>query len=232
MEPVLNEIFDATIDGDAEYVQDRVEAALADGIAPERILKQGLIAAMQEVGALFEEGFYFVPEMLTSSRAMKSGLAVLQPHLVSHQVAPVGKALTATVKDDLHDIGKRLLGIMLEGMGFEVSDLGVNVSPQQIVNALQQDHADIVALSALLTTTLHHMKGTVDALAEAGLRGRVKVIVGGVPVTAEFAREIGADGYAPDASRGARLALDLVSASRGWQASQSASVAVPMEAHA
>lgn len=210
MEPLLNEIFDGTIDGDAVFVAQKVSEALEVGIEPERILDKSLIAAMAEVGALFEEGEYFVPEMLVAARAMKSGLAVLRPRLANSHLAPAGRVITGTVKDDLHDIGKNLVGIMLEGAGFEVHDLGVDVAPQQVVDAVRAGNVDIVALSALLTTTMRNMQATIDALHAAGLRRKVKVIVGGAPVTERFAISIGADGYAPDASQAIKLAKALL----------------------
>lgn len=210
MESLINEIFDATIDGDVDHVRNTVREALEAGIAAERILTHGLLAAMDEVGALFEEGEYFVPEMLMSSRAMKTGLAVLKPQLVAHDIRPAGHVITATVKDDLHDIGKHLVGIMLEGAGFEVRDLGVDVSPEEVVSVVRANHVDIVAMSALLTTTLHNLQETIDALDRAGLRQRVKVIVGGAPVTEQFAMMIGADGYSPDAYKAVRAVRSLM----------------------
>jgi 5-methyltetrahydrofolate--homocysteine methyltransferase len=166
---------------------------------------------MTEVGRRFEEGEYFVPEMLISARAMQSGLAILKPLLVASEVAATGKVVIGTVKGDLHDIGKNLVGMMLEGAGFELVDLGTDIGPEQFVQAVRDHQPDLLGMSALLTTTMPSMKTTVDALVEAGVRDRVKVIVGGAPVTQEYATGIGADGFAVDASRAATLAKALVS---------------------
>jgi 5-methyltetrahydrofolate--homocysteine methyltransferase len=165
---------------------------------------------MTEVGKKFEEGEYFVPEMLISARAMQSGLAILKPLLVASDVRATGKVVIGTVKGDLHDIGKNLVGMMLEGAGFELIDLGTDVRAEQFVTAVRENAPDLVAMSALLTTTMPAMKSTVEALVEAGVRHQVKVIVGGAPVTGEYAAKIGADGYAADASRAAALATRLV----------------------
>jgi 5-methyltetrahydrofolate--homocysteine methyltransferase len=210
MDPNLQAIYDAILEGNQTAARAGVQAALEATLAPETILNQAMIAAMQQVGKLFEEGEYYVPEMLISARAMQAGLALLKPLLQKDQVKSSGKVLIGTVKGDLHDIGKNLVSIMLEGSGFEVIDLGADVAPQKFVEALQQEHADIVALSALLTTTMPQMQTTLQALETAGLRQQVKVIVGGAPVTEGFARQIGADGYAPDASRAAALARALL----------------------
>jgi len=159
---------------------------------------------------LFEAGEYFVPEMLISARAMKSGLELLRPHLIAANVQPIGKVLIGTVQGDLHDIGKNLVGMMLEGAGFEVVDLGTDVSPEKYVRAAQELHPDLVACSALLTTTMVRMKDVIAAFDAAGLRPQTKVIVGGAPVTEAYAREIGADLYAPDAAAAASRARDLI----------------------
>jgi 5-methyltetrahydrofolate--homocysteine methyltransferase len=193
-------------------VQDTVNAALEEGVSAPEILNEGLIKAMAEVGRLFEEGEYFVPEMLIAARAMKAGLAILKPKLIDADVKPVGKVAAGTVKGDLHDIGKNLVCMMLEGAGFEIVDLGTDVSPEKFVDAVTSQGVDVIAMSALLTTTMPNMKNTVDALEEAGIRGAVKVMIGGAPVTQAYADEIGADGYAPDASRAATLARQLLGA--------------------
>jgi 5-methyltetrahydrofolate--homocysteine methyltransferase len=211
MESLLNEIFDAIIDGDDVYVRETVQEALDAGIPAVRILDHGLIAAMGEVGALFEEGEYFVPEMVLSSRAMKAGLAVLRPHLAKAAIKPLGRVITATIQDDLHDIGKNLVGILLEGAGFEVQDLGVDVSPERLVAVVRANQVDIVALSTLLMTTMPNLRLAIEALEVAGLRDRVRVMVGGAPVTDRFSRQIGADGYAPDAYKAVALARSLLS---------------------
>jgi 5-methyltetrahydrofolate--homocysteine methyltransferase len=210
MDPNLQTIYDAILDGNQAAAQAGVQTALESTLAPELILNQAMIAAMQQVGKLFEEGEYYVPEMLISARAMQAGLALLKPLLQQDQIKSSGKVLIGTVKGDLHDIGKNLVSMMLEGSGFEVLDLGSDVAPQKYVETLQQEHFDIVALSALLTTTMPQMQATMEALEAAGLRQQVKVIVGGAPLTEAFAHQIGADGYASDASRAAALASALL----------------------
>lgn len=210
MNPTLEIIFSGIIDGDRDLVQANVQAALADGIDPAVILNQGMIAAMAEVGRRFEEGDYFVPEMLIAARAMQSGLALLKPALQQADVPPAGTVIIGTVKGDLHDIGKNLVSMMLEGAGFEIVDLGTDVSPEKFTDAVQNHKAQIVAMSALLTTTMSNMKTTIQALQNSGLRDRVKVIIGGAPVTETYARDIGADGYASDASRAVTLAKSLI----------------------
>ena len=209
MDTIIKEIFQGIMDGQQKDVETKVQKALAAGLPPKTILDEGMIAAMTEVGRLFEQGEYYVPEMLIAARAMQAGLAVLKPHLKEANVATAGKVAIGTVKGDLHDIGKNLVGMMLEGAGFEILNLGTDVSPEKFVEAA--DSVDIIALSALLTTTMTSMKATIDALQAAGKRDNVKVIIGGAPVTEEYAQRIGADGYAPDASRAAALARSLIS---------------------
>jgi 5-methyltetrahydrofolate--homocysteine methyltransferase len=213
----LETIYQAVLDGNAAAAQAGVKAAIADGVAPDVILKDGLIAAMSEVGRLFEENEYFVPEMLVSARAMQSGLALLKPLLADSGAAPAGKIVVGTVKGDLHDIGKNLVAMMLEGAGFEVVDLGTDVTPDKFLKAVQEHKPEagrplVIGMSALLTTTMPSMTGTIKALQEAGLRDQVKVMIGGAPVTDGFAKQIGADGYSPDASSAVRLAKNLVGA--------------------
>jgi 5-methyltetrahydrofolate--homocysteine methyltransferase len=210
MDKKLEPIYESVIRGDAASVQQDVQAAIDAGIGADDILKQGLIPAMGEVGDLFEKGEYFVPEMLVSARAMQSGLELLKPLLASAEVQSTGKVVLGTVQGDLHDIGKNLVGMMLEGAGFELVDLGADVSPEDFAQAVRENQPDILAMSALLTTTMPAMKSTIDALAGAGLRSQVKVMVGGAPITDEYANGIGADGFAPDASRAASLAKKLV----------------------
>jgi 5-methyltetrahydrofolate--homocysteine methyltransferase len=210
MDQTLQEIFDGIVAGKAPIVQKKVQEALDAGLEPAVILNEGMIAAMREVGHRFEVGKYYVPEMLISARAMKFGLAILQPHLQQANVKSVGKVVAGTVKGDLHDIGKNLVCMMLQGAGFEIKDLGTDVPAEKIVEAVRRDGANIVALSALLTTTMPAMRDTITALEQAGVRGQVKVIVGGAPLTEAYAREIGADGFAQDASRAATLALSLL----------------------
>ena len=212
MQSVLEEIREGIMDGDMQLVQDKVNEALEDGVEAPVILRQGLIPAMAEVGRLFEAGEYFVPEVLIAARAMKSGLTILKPKLVEADIEPVGTVAAGTVKGDLHDIGKNLVCMMLEGAGFEIVDLGTDVSPEAFVDAVKNQGVDVVAMSALLTTTMPNMKTTLDALQEAGVRDKVRVMVGGAPVTQAYADEIGADGYAADASRAATLAKQLVAA--------------------
>lgn len=210
METLIKEIFTNVMDGQSEAVKTKVQAALDAGIAASDILNDGMIAAMAEVGRLFEEGEYFVPEMLIEARAMQAGLALLKPHLVDSGVKAVGKVVIGTVKGDLHDIGKNLVAMMLEGAGFEVVDLGTDVSPDKFVAAARDANAEIVAMSALLTTTMPGMKTTIEALNASGLRGQVKVLIGGAPVTQDYANLIGADGYSSDASRAVATAKALL----------------------
>jgi len=205
----LKQIFDNVIEGAAPDVEAGVKQALAEGVGADVILKEALIAAMDEVGARYEEGDIFVPEMLVAARAMQAGLALLKPHLVGADSESAGKVAIGTVKGDLHDIGKNLVAMMLEGAGFEIMDLGVDVPPQAFVKAVE-DGAQVIGMSALLTTTMSNMGVTVDALKAAGLRDKVKVMIGGAPVTQEYATQIGADGFAADASSATRVARELV----------------------
>jgi 5-methyltetrahydrofolate--homocysteine methyltransferase len=210
MNEKMSALYNAILDGDDVLTKDGVQSALDANLKPGDILAEGMIAAMKEVGRRFEEGDYFVPEMLISARAMQAGMALLKPYLVQGGVKSVGKVAIGTVKGDLHDIGKNLVALMLEGAGFEVKDLGVDVPPEKYVAAISEGSADIIALSALLTTTMSNMKATIEAIQSAGLRDQVKIIIGGAPVTEEFAREIGADGYSSDASRAVSPAQSLM----------------------
>ena len=210
MEELVNKIYNGVLEGKHKQVAVDVQAALDQGTNPVLILNEGMIAAMAEVGRLFEVGEYYVPEMLISARAMQTGLAVLKPLLKEADVKPAGRVAIGTVKGDLHDIGKNLVAMMLEGAGFEIKDMGTDVSPEKFVEAVKGGGVDIVALSALLTTTMPNMKATIDALKAAGLREQVKVMIGGAPVTDSYALQIGADGYSPDASRAVNLAKSLV----------------------
>lgn len=203
-------IFKGILEGNMPAVQEATQAALAAGMKAEEILNQAMIPAMDEVGRLFEENEYYVPELLIAARAMKAGLAILRPELVATGIEPKGKVALGTVKGDLHDIGKNLVGIMIEGAGFEVIDLGVDVSPEQFVQAVLDHNVQVIGLSALLTTTMPNMQRTIEALKEAGLRDKVKVIVGGAPVTQRYADEIGADGYGRDAAAAAKLVKELL----------------------
>lgn len=202
-------IYQNVLDGDAQGVEGGVNQAIQEGLAPETILKQGLIAAMDKVGKLYEEGDFFVPEMLVAARAMQAGLRILKPKLVAEGSKSGGRIAVGTVKGDLHDIGKNLVVMMFEGAGFEVKDLGVNVDPSAFVKAAQEG-AQIVGMSALLTTTMNNMQATLDAIKAAGLRGQVKVIIGGAPVTEDYAKKIGADAFAPDASSAVRVVREML----------------------
>jgi len=203
-------IFKGILEGDMPAVEQATQAALDAQMSPGEILNQAMIPAMDEVGRLFEENEYYVPELLVAARAMKAGLAILRPHLVATGIEPKGRVALGTVKGDLHDIGKNLVGIMIEGAGFEVIDLGVDVSPAQFVDAVKDKDAQVIGMSALLTTTMPGMKRTIEALNQEGLRDRIKVIIGGAPVTQRYADEIGADGYGRDAAAAAKLVKQLL----------------------
>jgi len=210
MNEILDEIYDDILAGNISGVKANVQAALDAGLAPGAILNEGMIAAMSEVGQLYESGDIYVAEMLISARSLQAGLAILKPHLRETNVKATGRVVIGTVRGDLHDIGKNLVAMMLEGAGFEIEDLGTDVSPQRFVAAVQASHPDVVALSVLLTTTMPSMLTTIQALQAAGLRDQVKVIVGGAPVNEEYALEVGADGYAADASQAVTLAKTLL----------------------
>jgi 5-methyltetrahydrofolate--homocysteine methyltransferase len=192
--------------GKMDEVKKLTQEALAGGESPEAILKQGLIPAMEQIGIRFKNGDIYIPEVLIAARAMHAGMDVLKPILSKSNTPMAGKVLVGTVKGDLHDIGKNLVIMMFEGGGFEVVDLGVDVSPEKFIEAIQKYRPEVVAMSALLTTTMREMKTTLDAIAKAGLKNQVKTIVGGAPLTEKFAKEIGVDGYAPDAAS----AVDVV----------------------
>lgn len=202
-------IYQNVLEGDAPAVEAGVNKALQEGIPAETILKEGLISAMDQVGKLYEAGDFFVPEMLVAARAMQSGLRILKPQLVAGGSKSGGIIAVGTVKGDLHDIGKNLVVMMLEGAGFEVKDLGVNVEPAAFLKAAQEG-AQVLGMSALLTTTMNNMQTTIEALKTAGLRNQLKVIIGGAPVTDDFAKKIGADAFAPDASSAVRVVRDLL----------------------
>ena len=199
MEPVLEKIYEAILNGDSAAVDSNVRSALENNMSPKDILDQGMVSAMSEVGHRFEAGEFFIPEMLISARAMQAGMSILKPHLKTSNVSSAGKVAVGTVKGDLHDIGKNLVAMMMEGAGFEVQDLGTDVHPDKFIAVA--DEVDVIALSALLTTTMQSMQETIEALKQSGKRANVKVIIGGAPVTEDYAHKIGADGYAPDASR-------------------------------
>jgi 5-methyltetrahydrofolate--homocysteine methyltransferase len=210
MEVILQEIYNGILNGESKTVETKVRVALDNKMHPKEILDQGMVSAMAEVGHRYEIGEFYVPEMLISARAMQAGMGILKSHLKDANVSPAGKVAIGTVKGDLHDIGKNLVSMMLEGGGFEILDLGSDVMPEKIVAVVKEFSPDIVALSALLTTTMPNMKVTIEALKAASLRDNVKVIIGGAPVTEDYAQQIGADGYAPDASRAVKLAKDLI----------------------
>lgn len=210
MDPKTQAIYDHIIDGKLDLIEADVLDALDAGIPPEAILNEGMVTAMDEVGALFEAGEYFVPEMLIAAHTMQTGLAILKPLLIEGGVEPSGSIVIGTVQGDLHDIGKNLVAMMLEGGGFEVFDLGTDVSPDAFLEAIREHSPNLVGLSALLTTTMQKMRETISVIEAAGFRDRVKIMVGGAPVTEAFAKDIGAEGYAPDASKAVSLAKDLV----------------------
>ena len=200
----------AVINGKNKDAEAVTEAMLAEGIAAKQILDEGLIPGMNVVGEKFKNNEFYVPEVLIAARAMKAAMALVRPKLLEAKVEPKGKVAIATVRGDLHDIGKNLVAMMLEGAGYDIIDLGVDCSPEQFVDAVVNQGAQIVAMSALLTTTMPSMKETVDALNEAGVRDKAKVMIGGAPVTQQYADEIGADGYAADAASAVDLANGLV----------------------
>ncbi|MGB8646724.1 MAG: corrinoid protein [Anaerolineae bacterium] len=210
MNATLQPLFDGIVEGDMNQVRQETEQAVRSGVDPRTILTEGMIPAMAEVGNRFQRGEYYVPEMLIAARAMKAGLQVLKPHLQNVPVQSTGKVVIGSVKGDLHDIGKNLVGMMLEGAGFQIVDLGADVPPEKFVEAVHQTGANLIAMSALLTTTMPNMREVVHALEQAGLRGQLKVMVGGAPLNDEFAHEIGADGYAQDANRAVALAKALI----------------------
>lgn len=206
----LKQIYDYTVVGNASKVKELTQQALGEGASAGDIIAKYLIPAMAEVGDRFERNEFYVPELLIAARAMQGALTILKPLLADADIKPAGKVVIGTVKGDLHDIGKNLVSMMLQGAGFEVQDVGVDVAPDRFVEAIRKSSAQAVALSALLTTTMPAMKATLDALKEAGWRDKVKVIIGGAPVTQRYADEIGADGYAPDANSAVRKIKQLL----------------------
>lgn len=208
----MEKLREAILTGDARAAHALTQEALAEGIEPMALINESMIPAMDEVGRLFEAEEYFVPELLLSARAMKAAMELLRPLLAATGARPAGKVVIGTVRGDLHDIGKNLVAVLLEGGGFEVIDLGADVPPQKFIEVIQQSDANIVGLSALLTVTMPMMKTIIDALAEAGLRDKVKVMVGGAPVTQQFADRIGADGYGESAIAAVTLARRFVAA--------------------
>ncbi len=195
--------------GNVEAVAELVQDALDSGMEPADVLNDALLAGMDQVGRDFKEGVLFVPEVLFAARSMQAGMDVLRPLLADSDIASSGKYVLGTVKGDMHDIGKNLVRMMLEGGGFEAIDLGVDVDPSEFVDAVREHKPDLLGMSALLTTTMAQMKVTIDALEEAGLRDSVKIVIGGAPVTADFAKQIGADGFAEDAATAVDVAREL-----------------------
>ena len=217
-EEILKGLYDNTLIGNAPEVKQLTETGVADGMDPESMLYDALIPSLEEVGARFERGDFFVPEMLIAARAMQGALDILRPLLAETGAQTVGTYVMGTVKGDVHDIGKNLVNIMLEGAGFTVHDLGVNVAPEKFIEAIQEFKPEIVGFSAFLTTTMPMFKANINALVKAGIRDDVIVMVGGAPVTQEYATAVGADGYAADASSAVRLAKDLIAKQRARQA--------------
>ena len=198
----MEKLKEMILKGRAKETVEQVKKLLEGGADPGELLQQAMIPAMDEVGDLFQKGEYFVPEMLVAARAMQQGLAVLKPRLVASGIEPIGKVVIGTVKGDLHDIGKNLVVMALEGAGFQVIDLGTDVAPARFVEAIKEHKPQLVGLSALLTTTMLAMKDTVKAIEDAGIRGQVKIMIGGAPIRQEYCDEVGADFYAPDPTAG------------------------------
>jgi 5-methyltetrahydrofolate--homocysteine methyltransferase len=207
---LLKDMAEALYKGDAAKVTALVKQALDAGMSAGEILNNGLIEGMNVVGKDFRDGILFVPEVLIAARAMQAGMDLLKPLLAESDVQPMGTMVIGTVKGDLHDIGKNLVAMMMEGAGFQVINLGTDVPAEKFVEAAKKHNADLVGMSALLTTTMVHMKDVIEAFQEAGLRDKVKIMVGGAPVTQKFAEEIGADGYAPNASAAVDKAKELL----------------------
>lgn len=208
----LNELSEALQKGRAKLVQELVPRALEEGIAPRAILEEGLLSGMSAVGEKFKSGAMFVPQVLMAAKAMNAGTELLKPHLTGESAAPLGRACLGTVKGDLHDIGKNLVRMMFEGQGIEVVDLGVDVAPETFVRTAMEQDCQIIACSALLTTSMPAMGSVVEATQAAGIRDKVKIMVGGAPVTERFCADIGADAYTPDAASAAAVAAEFLSA--------------------
>lgn len=206
----LQDVAENLIKGQAPLVEQGVQQALDEGIPVRDILHQGLIAGMNVVGDRFKKNEFYIPEVLIAARAMKAGMELIRPRLIEEKVEPAGIAAIGTVKGDLHDIGKNLVAMMLEGAGFQVVDLGIDVPPDRFVQAVRTEGVQIVCMSALLTTTMPSMQATVEALKESGVTDNIRTIVGGAPVTEAYAAQIGADGYAADAASAADRARELM----------------------
>lgn len=205
-----DELYFAILDGDKKVAADFTQRALDDGVDPQALIDNDMIPAMNEVGQKFEDEEYFVPELLLSARAMKAALVLIRPLLAESDAEPCGRIVLGTVKGDLHDIGKNLVSAMLEGAGFEIHDLGTDVAPARFVEACKEFEPDLIGLSALLTVTMSSMKTTIDAFEEAGIRDKVRIMVGGAPLSADFAEKIHADGFAENAASAVRIAHELV----------------------
>lgn len=208
----IQKLYDAVLNGNFKAARDITQQALAEGVDPQTLVNDTMIPAMNEVGRRYEANEYYVPELLIAARAMKASLELIRPLLTARGAEPVGRVVIGTVQGDLHDIGKNLVAAMLEGAGFEVVDLGVDVPPEKFIAAIKDKHATLVALSALLTTTMHSMKAVMETLQSSGLRANVKVMIGGAPVTQKYADEIGADGYSSNANAAVALARKLATA--------------------
>ncbi len=208
----LKQLYEAIVKGDAKTAHDVTRQALDDGTDPLALVNEHMVPAMDEVGRRFECSEYFVPELLISARAMKAALELIRPLLTARGDKPLARIAIGTVKGDLHDIGKNLVASLLEGGGFEVIDLGVNVTPEKFLATVKEKNANIIAMSALLTTTMPAMKSTIEALKQAGVRDQVKVLIGGAPITQKYAEEIGADGYSENAVGAVALAKKAVAA--------------------
>lgn len=206
----LKQLHDAVVAGDAKTARAITEQALKENVDPLKLVTDFMAPAMGEVGRRFECNEYFVPELLLSARAMKSAMELIRPLLIAKGTEPVGRVAIGTVKGDLHDIGKNLVAAMLEGGGFEIIDLGVNVTPEQFIATVKEKRANIIAMSALLTTTMPSMKTTIEALKTAGVRDQVKILIGGAPITQKYADEIGADGYSDNAAEAVSIARKAI----------------------
>lgn len=212
---IIEELYEAVLEGDFDDTPELTQEGLAAGFGPQELIDRAMIPAMTEAGRRFEDDEYFVPELLSSGRAIKGGLDVLRPLLLAGEADPAGTVVIGTVQGDLHDIGKNLVAVMLEGAGFDVVDLGTDVSPSQVVAAIREHRPQVVCLSALLTTTMLSMPTIVDAIVDAGLRDEVRIMMGGAPMNEQRAKEFGADAYADNANAAVRAALALVGASDG-----------------
>jgi 5-methyltetrahydrofolate--homocysteine methyltransferase len=208
----LKQLYDAILTGNFKVARAVTEQALAEKVEPQTLVQEHMIPAMNEVGRRYEANEYFVPELLIAARAMKASLELIRPLLTAQGAEPAGRVVIGTVKGDLHDIGKNLVAAMLEGAGFEVIDLGVDVPAEKFIAAAQEKHATVIAMSALLTTTMGSMKTVIEAMKTSGVRGKIKVMIGGAPVTQKYADEIGADGYSNNANAAVALARKLVAA--------------------